>query len=202
MAGYLIWAGGVIKDGICKLENGFTAKAADGEELSPFVDDGRPCADRWPAGATIPMDPDFKKATKLIDCLNASKVVLVSSRGRAFLEGKQVGHLEYLPIGILDHAGKLASSDYFVVNPVAVVDCIDLDASEADRDDNFDEGGTNVISGCAKLVLRESAIPPETRIFRPRYWEYLTLIDSALASEMESAGLSPRFRKPEKYKGL
>jgi hypothetical protein len=202
MGAYLVWRGGIVKDGICKLEHGFSARTADGEQLSELVDDGRPCADRWPAGVGIPMDPSFKKDTKLVDCLNTGQVLIVSGRARAFLDDKKVTHVEYLPVRILDHAGKEASADYFIANPTAVVDCIDLDASEADRDDNFEEGGTNVITGCAQLILREDAIQSGTHVFRPRYWEYLTLIDRALADEMKAAGLQPGFREPEEYDGI
>lgn len=62
------------------------------------------------------------------------------------------------------------------------------------RDDDFDDGGANVVSGCERLVPRAGTVPAETLVFHPRYWESVTLVDSGLADEMMSAGLDRRLR--------
>ena len=182
-----------MKDGICKL------KKITGVPDIFEINAGVSRLAGWPDDAAAAMSPKFPKDLGLADSLYGAIFVVVSAKVHHILEPEGGGRVEFLPLKIHDHKGRLASDEYFVVNPLAIVDCIDETASLAVRDE-IDE---NSIESCAALVLREDAVSAGIVIFRPEHWRSLILIRRALADKLTAAGLTAlRFIEPDKYTGL
>jgi hypothetical protein len=146
---------------------------------------GVPFKDKFPAAAQYQMSKEHKKETGLNDDLpNTDSVKVCSARLVEFLKKKQLKNVEYLPVSILNHKGKLASKDYFIVHPIFPQDALDIDASEA----SFNDINPDEIDSVEELVLKKRGLDPEVRLFRLKKFFNPVLIDKKLADEMEGAG--------------
>jgi len=196
---FLVWRPGTLKDGICKLRD------IEGVEDSYEIDEGVSRLDAWPEAAFATMHPSFPKDIGLADSLDGAGFVIVSGRVKQVLaEAVPPGvparnRVELLPIRIVDHKGQTASTDYFVVNPLELCDCIDVAASGG----RWNAIDPEALCGCTSLVLREAEIPPGHQVFRPTAWKNIILVRRALAQRMLTAGLTGlMFIEPLKYTGL
>jgi len=193
---FLVWSEGLYKDGVCKL--GSLKGVPDDFEIH----DGVSRLAGWPADASAPMHPRFPKDIGFADCLRGTGFRVISAKARQVLEGAGVGKpekIEYLPIKIINHKGRVEPVEYFIANPLDIVDCIDMEASKAEMD-SIDKG---MIEDCAQLVLRENVIPAELKVFRLAKWNSTIIVRSTLAESMKAAGLTLLgFMDPLKYKGV
>jgi hypothetical protein len=146
---------------------------------------GVPFKDKFPASAQYPMSKDHKKETGLNDDLpNTDFIKVCSARVVEFLKKKQLKNVEYLPVSIMNHKGKVASKDYFIVHPIIPQDALDLEASQA----SFNDINPEEIDSVEGLVLKNRGLDPELRIFRLKKFFNPVLIDKKLAEEMKGAG--------------
>lgn len=190
---FLLWRPGKNTDGICKILE--VEGVADSFELA----EGVSRAAGWPEDALCRMDPRKPKDIELADSLLGAKLLVVSGRVKKALDDAQVNNVELLPIRIVDHKGRVASSDYFIVNPQDVCDCIDIDGSGVEWNP-IDPGS---ICGCDALMLREDAVPASYKVFRLHHWRNMIVIRRELAESMRALGLSGlSFLEPEEYMGL
>jgi hypothetical protein len=154
-------------------------------------------ADGFPSDVTCHMTPDFPKDVQLCDNLYGAGFIIISKPLREALENEQVNNVEFLPIQIINHKGRTASTDYFLVNPLDVYDCIDIDKSGV----TWNAITKNRIDYCKGLVLRDDQIPSEALIFRPRFWTNLVVVRNKLVERLAKAGFSGLiFQEPEKHK--
>jgi hypothetical protein len=72
------------------------------------------------------------------------------------------------------------SSDYFVVNPLVVVDCIDRKASQL----TWNQIDPSFISGILSLRLLDGVIAAPLQLCRPKGTTSLVLMRKALAEEI------------------
>jgi hypothetical protein len=146
---------------------------------------GVPFKDKFPASAEYPMSKDHKKETGLSDDIpNTDGVKVCSARLVDFLKKKQLKNVEYLPVSIMNHKGKVASKDYFIVHPIIPLDALDVQASQA----SFNDINPEEIDSVEGLVLNKRSLDPELRIFRLKKLFKPVLIDRKLADEMKGAG--------------
>lgn len=190
---FLVWRPGTMRDGICKL------KQPTGIPDSFEIHEGISRIEGWPTEASAAMDPSFPKDIGLADSLDGTTFVVVSDAVRSFLGSEAAPKIETLPIRIINHKGHVASTAYFLLNPLAVVDCIDEEASAVELD-LLDPGA---FSECEQLVLRESEVPAELSVFRLEHWRSVIVIRKELAEKMKAASLTGLlFIEPQKYTGL
>jgi hypothetical protein len=161
--------------------------------------DGLPRAERFPDDASYSMHPDFPDDTLLTDSLiNSDMLIVASPKLKAFVEARKLKKVEYLPLRIIDHKGKVASKDYFIIHPIEPVDCLDLEASGAIRS-TID---TETIRKVKRLVLDESKLDPDRELFRPKGFYRATLVRRALAQAIDAAGFTGvRWTELDKYRG-
>jgi hypothetical protein len=196
---YVVWRGGVTKDKYVRVR-GLVGARLDDVDLTEHVRDGISAAKRWPTKVTARVDPKWKYSMFGDGVATASQII-VSSKTCALLRKEPGLDLELLPITIVDQDGGSVSTDYSVVNVLATIDCIDLAASKAEHDDPLD-GGTDVITHCKKLVLREAKIGKAV-MFRLEHWRSRVVIARALADKMTAAGLTTmQFLELDTYTGL
>ncbi|GAA5182354.1 hypothetical protein GCM10025771_31450 [Niveibacterium umoris] len=190
MSNYVIWKYASYPAG-CVLQD------ISGFEDTYKLKNGTPLTGQFPRGVSLHMNPDFPDDLALGDSLlNSDMIVVGSARLKDFLIARAIPNLEFLPVAIVDHKGRLASEDYFIVHPTVPVDCLDRKAS-AYEEDILDPDSIGFIS---KLVLDEAAIPPDRQIFSMAgYWD-LTFARRDLAEALIAAGFTGiRFIEPSEH---
>lgn len=142
-------------------------------------------AKNWPADVRFHMDPNFPKQIQLPDWVKCLHDYLVVSKPlKEAIAEEAPADVEYLPISIIDHKGKVASSDYFVLNPFTLQDCIDQQASKI----KWNPIDKSKIMSCPKLVIDESRIAPGAKIFRLKHFTGLVVLARDLAESLDAAG--------------
>jgi hypothetical protein len=141
----------------------------------------------FPADAEFSMNPDFPRDRKLADNIpNGSQLVVVSRAVKETVEAAQPPKVEYLPVRIIDHKGRLAADDYLIVNPFDPQECIDLERSDL----MWNAIEPDLICGCYKLVLDETKIAEGTKIFMAKHLPATVFIHRELADTLTDAGFS------------
>jgi hypothetical protein len=183
-----------------QLREGFCVIKSPAIEHIWELDDGISRISDFPADASCRMDPKFPRDIQLSDNLYGADVPVISRKLKEILE-KEVLHnkVEYLPVRIINHKGRVASKDYFILHPLDVCDCIDVEKSGV----LWNQITSDLISGCSSLVLKDEAIPDEYKLFRLKYWGYNILVRRDLVDTLNTAGLTDLvFRETAGYTGL
>jgi hypothetical protein len=91
---------------------------------------GEPLAQDYPEDVRLMMSDD-ESGLELPDLVgNTFNVLICSAYLKKVLEKEARGPVEFLKVSIYNHRKRCASRDYFFVNPLGVVDCLDLKASK------------------------------------------------------------------------
>ncbi|WP_163993630.1 imm11 family protein [Pyxidicoccus caerfyrddinensis] len=144
-------------------------------------------AQDFPKDACFHMSARHRKYVALADNLsNLGRSLVVSRKLKEFVEARKPRDVEFLRVSLFDHKQKLASDEYFIINPIRVVDCIDKDKSRY-KWNNIDP---EKMSSCSKMVLKPEALDPELLMFRPRHVEYYVLVHPELAKALEDEGFT------------
>ncbi len=145
--------------------------------------------DRHPKGEDAEMffDPDYPDKIVLNDFLdNLDSLLIGNSKVREVLEGLDIKNIEYLPIRVMDHKDKLASSEYFILNVLGGVDVIDMENSE------FRMG--NIIKTQIKwiddLSIDYENIPEDAKFFRASMKLDQFFIRDDVKEAFEASGLT------------
>src|SRR4051812_30255448 len=92
------------------------------DQLEGFEDDsavghGVSLAANPPKKLTMSMSADEPKKKVLPDCVqNMDRLLIVSPRLRSFLEAQKIPNVEYYPLTIKDHKGKVASDKHSIAH--------------------------------------------------------------------------------------
>jgi hypothetical protein len=152
----------------------------------------------WSPDMTSKMSKEFPKDIALSDNLRGAGLVVISKRLREALPETPPAQLEFLPLRIMNHKGKIAADDYAIANPIGLVDCIDLEASNV----TYNQINPQLISACDRIVLRADAVPAELQLFRPRHLPMKVFVRAELADRLQQAGfIGLNFRDPADFNG-
>lgn len=136
----------------------------------------------FPKDARFEMDKRFPKQVALPDSLsNLEGMVVVSTRLKEFIEARSPRSVEYLPVALINHKKRDCGQQYHIVNPLAIVDCIDQDDSEIE----FNEIDPTLIATVDLLVFKQKAIPKDLLLFRPKYLENAVVVRRDLAEAIK-----------------
>ena len=156
-------------------------------------------AKTFPRDAAFHMDPDFPTDLVLTDnMLNSDSCMVVSAKLADALRTQSVAKMEYLPVSIIDHKRKVASKDYFILNPLELVDCIDRKKSKFSESDII----PGDIDSFEKLVLSESRVPEGRTLFRMKGFADIAVAAKSLADALAKGkftglGWLPTSKYPE-----
>jgi len=146
--------------------------------------EGKRLAKKFPAKASVRFADSFPKLIKVLDVVTSEfRVPIVSAKVRALLEELSGKDLEFLPVTLLDHKGKVASRDHFFLNPLRIEDVIDMQRSKFERD-RFEP---DQISELAELHLKPAAVPADAHLFRAKTKLNQIFIDDAADDAFEKA---------------
>ena len=141
----------------------------------------------WPEAAKYTQDMDFPDNTILVDSLmNIDFRIIASARLKRFLESWQLQKVEYLPLTILDHKGRVRADDYFFVHPIEPIDCLKID----DCGVKWDLISTDSIFSLERLAVEEGKIDSDRQLFRLKHFYRVTLIGRDLAYAIDREGFT------------
>jgi hypothetical protein len=139
----------------------------------------------WPGDVQFHMDPTFPKAIQLPDWVkNMSNALVASPALKKIIEASAPPDMEYLPITLIDHQGRVASSDYFMLNPCSLQDAINQELSTIE----WNAIDPTFISDCTSMVLDESRIDPHATVFRLKHYPSKVVFRRDLANTIKKAG--------------
>ncbi|MEW5802447.1 MAG: DUF1629 domain-containing protein [bacterium] len=177
---YLIWEANPA-GGYCTLED--LRNVDDSYELTRGVSR----SDGFPKEACFTMDASHPKEIKLADTIYTLDNLLVISRQlKEFIESKTPSFIEFLPVTLFNHKGRVASKDYFILNPFHLQDCIDKDKSEL----VWNEIDPELISNCFQLIVIPDRIDTSFLLFRPKYMPTVVMVRRDLAEEIAEKGFT------------
>jgi hypothetical protein len=154
-------------------------------------------ADGFPDDALFEMDKQFKKQVALSDHLaNLDYMAVVSARLKEFIEAQKPKHIEYLKVSIVNHKDRPIEEPYHIVNPLAVIDCIDKQRSEI----VWNELDPEAISGLLSLKLLVDRIDPELVLFRPKHLPHRIFARRDFAEAVAAGGFTGLyFMEPDEF---
>lgn len=146
--------------------------------------EGEPLGKEFPKKATVKYSDNFPDGRVLADFVNnISDVLIVSSRVRTAFEKAGVPNVEYLPITILDHRGRVAGKDYYIANVLSSEPAIDMRKSDVIVGDLDDQ-----ITAINQLVIDKKAVSPDAKLFRATTMRTLFLIREDALEALQSCG--------------
>lgn len=115
---------------------------------------------------------------------NIKHMLVVSSPLRAVIEKWCQGQeIEYLPVHIYNHRGRLHTSDYSIINPIGTLDCLDREFSEVEMMDD------EVLS-VERIVLSPTRLERAPHLFRVREDPCVYVVSEPLAQAIETGGFT------------
>lgn len=161
---------------------------------------GASVAAYFPDNALFAMDPEFPKDIKLADCIrNDGGFILASKPLMELMRSANGNHVEYLRVKILNHKKRVASTEYFIINPLDILDAIDFDHSSVE----WNLINPELISSCSKLALNKEKIAPELKMWRLKFFPRRVLLRRDLAEAIRAAGFTGvTFTEIEDFSGF
>ena len=125
---------------------------------------------------------DEAPGIQLVDFVaNTDRMLIVSQQAKAILQAQALANIEYVQVSIFDHKERLASSDYFIVNIIGSLDCLNQDKSLLKRGRINPES----VHAVNKVVLHEEKISSEQRLFRVTLIPFITIIRDDLVAVLK-----------------
>lgn len=132
----------------------------------------------------------------MTDHLSIAEVygLVFSSRLRQLMKNLMVNNIQYFDFEIVSPKNNKIYTDYKIANIVGLADCVDKDNSDIKY---FNSGS---IKRIRKLVLDESKIPPELKIFRLANDTSTPIIHQSIKDAILNSGITGcLFYKAEEY---
>lgn len=138
------------------------------------LSDGEPYGDDYPKNAFVEMSEKFR-GIELTDFIhNTRGVLLVSRKVKESIEKLQKAPTEYLPVAIKNHKKRIASADYFFINPLGTVDCLNLKKSKIEWHKKKD------VVSIEKAVIDPKKLKDAPALFRVKEWPSKYVVDDRL----------------------
>jgi hypothetical protein len=152
------------------------------------LDQGQSCREDFLPGSRISMDPEWPGMQLAGVMGNVSSLLIVHQAFQLIIERfmRPEDQVEFLPLSILNHKGRVASNDYVLVNPVGTLDCLNYKKSEIDR---MKDGR---VIGVDKFVLDRKKIAWEPAIFRPLEASTEYIINGKITTAFKESGFPDR----------
>ena len=147
---------------------------------------GKAFGDKLPEKLVFYMAPEFPGINIPDLVWNAFEYFIVSDKLKkileVYLEKQQV---EYIPCRIINHKGRVGADNYFVINIIGSVDCVDLKNTVASP--GMRKG---YISDIEKLNLFLDKIPRGMDIFRIKECPSIIIVSETLKKTLENNNIT------------
>jgi hypothetical protein len=159
------------------------------ESLNPKkwrISKGLPMEHRYPPDVVLKMDSGHKGLVVPDLVSNTVRITIVSSKLKGLLEQHSGARIEFLPVSMANHKGRIAAKDYFIANVLDHVDCVDKERSEVEE---LNPDPT-LLSGLFRLQVHQDRIPPEAKLFRLKTMPPAILIRDDLRALLDAENLT------------
>jgi len=145
----------------------------------------------YPADARIYMSKKYR-GVKLDSLLGNTKSYLIVKRPVIeVIEAHSAdADIEYLPFTLFNQKKRVQSKDYFIVNPVGTLDCLNLESSEIEYLDAKDEPSHGAVVAVEKFVLDPGKLARAPALFRIKEEPDRYVINEQLADAFGKAGFT------------
>jgi hypothetical protein len=151
------------------------------------LNEGVPRAHSWGEHAVYRMDAERPYDMILTDNpANVDGLIVVSRRLKDSLAAWNVQKVEFLRITILNHKGRIASGDHFILHAIEPVDALDQGQSAA----SWSALDPSSIDSVERLVLDEGRLDPSRLIFRLQWFPDVLLVRRDLVRALDRGGFS------------
>ncbi|MFL5349316.1 MAG: imm11 family protein [Hyalangium sp.] len=150
------------------------------------ISEGRPMEHRYPPDVVLKMDRAHKGLVVPDLVANTERIAIVSTRLKGLLEQHSGARIEFLPVSIANHKGRIAAKDYCIANVLDHVDCIDKERSEVEE---LNPDPT-LLSGLFRLQVLQDRIPSEAKMFRLKTMPTAILIREDLRALLDAENLT------------
>lgn len=152
----------------------------------------------WPEDVFFEFSRDNPEGMILTDWVENSPCwLIISDRFKAVLEKFREENIEYLPIKIKNHKGRLVSERYWIVNFLVLIEAVDREHSVF----KVDGGNVGGIRMFDKLVLREDILKSGPVIFRLKEQPMIVLSRQNLVERLNEEGITGmRFVETDKFR--
>lgn len=136
-----------------------------------------------PMGADHPSEPKWQMSEefggiKLPSLISNTANMLVVNRELKEVFERVEAPVECLPFVLFNHKGRVASRDYFIINPLGSFDCLDVERSDIVRSENG-------IVAVDRHVLDSRKMEEAPDIFRVPESPEVIIVSHRLADEMK-----------------
>ncbi len=142
--------------------------------------------DIYPSDVKFQMSKD-KPGMLVSDYLDSAlSYMMVTKRFKEVLEDEISSGIEYLPFTLLNHRGRVADPECYIVNVLGTIDCLDWERTEGEPDPMHDDR----LQFIDKLFLLEGKIPENLKLFRLKAMPELMIIRKDLKDRLLAEGLT------------
>lgn len=152
--------------------------------------------DNYYPAAGIRVDGSFPKeyamsndvpGIKIADLIqNALNYFMVSGRMKSLLEKYANAEIQFIRFTLLNHKGRKASDDCYIVNVIDTIDCVDTDRTEGEKDP-VNKGRYMFLE---RLFLDHDKIDSECNIFRIASFPKVIVVREGLKQHLEQEGIT------------
>jgi hypothetical protein len=126
---------------------------------------GDPLSSVYPPDARIVLTGE-ERGIKLSSLVGNTRSMLVVSKDLKDIIAEQVTErTEYLPVSIIDPRRRPLGKDYFIVNPLGAIDCIDLKRSKV----LYSKKNPTKVIEVSDFVLDPKKLEDAPQLFRPEH---------------------------------
>lgn len=137
----------------------------------------------FPTDSVFQLDDDH--GIRLADSIpNTLNLLIVSEKLKQVLGEKSGADIEFLPVHIRNHKGRIVKEPYFIANILGSVECVDRERS---RFRNSEIRPDQVFT-FYRLALDASKIPTDAKLFRLKEQTDLVIIREDLGKDILRAG--------------
>jgi hypothetical protein len=147
---------------------------------------GKRVADKYPGGigeVTLQLGEDYPGLELTSYIGNTDSMLVVDRKTADIIQSHRVGEIELIPFKLLNHKGRVHSSDYVFVNPIGAVDCLNYEKSSITRDE--DDGSLVRVD---KVVLAANKLSGAPDLFRIKDAMTSYVFSEALVSDLRDKG--------------
>lgn len=144
--------------------------------------EGIPMGGAFPGGVRFQMSPEFG-GLRIADVLNnALGYLMISGRMKQLLEQTVTAPVEYLRFTLLNHKGRVASTECYIANVLGSVDCVDVKRTQGLRSHIEPDRYTEI----SRLFLLPDRIPADRNLFRISSQPRTLIIREDLRTRLEA----------------
>lgn len=152
-----------------------------------MISEGERVGDDYPENARINMSEDHPGIVPSDFVSNTESALFVSAKMKEIIETFCPNvEIEYLPFTLYNHKGRVAATDYWIINVIGALDCLDMDACDI----TWSKRSPGKIVGIDEFVLSSEKLKEAPHLFRIKEAPREYVVSEDLANAFMAAKLT------------